>query len=124
MEKRIAILGIIIEDTEVVSKVNELLHRQREYIIGRMGMPYKEKNISVISIVMDAPNDVISALSGKLGMLEGVSAKAVYSKKQKCKKKKATYKTDRKTKKAAYKVDRKTKRKTVYKADRKAKRKK
>ena len=80
MEKRIAILGIIIEDTEVVSKVNELLHRQREYIIGRMGMPYKEKNISVISIVMDAPNDVISALSGKLGMLEGVSAKAVYSK--------------------------------------------
>ena len=122
MEKRIAILGIIIEDTEVVSKVNELmetrvavmsiieenpdsveklnamLHEYGPYIIGRMGMPYKEKNISVISIVMDAPNDVISALSGKLGMLEGVSAKAVYSKKQKCKKKKATYKTDRKKK--------------------------
>ena len=114
MEKRIAILGIIIEDTEVVSKVNELLHRQREYIIGRMGMPYKEKNISVISIVMDAPNDVISALSGKLGMLEGVSAKAVYSKKQKCKKKKATYKTDRKAKKSSIQSRQKNQKKKQY----------
>ena len=61
MEKRIAILGIIIEDTEVVSKVNELLHRQREYIIGRMGMPYKEKNISVISIVMDASGNAVAS---------------------------------------------------------------
>lgn len=81
MEKRIAILGIIIENTEAVSQVNAYLHEQREYIVGRMGMPYKERNISVISIVMDAPNDVISGLSGKLGMLDGVSAKAVYSKK-------------------------------------------
>ena len=81
METRIAILGIIIENVDAVSKVNELLHEYREYIIGRMGMPYKEKNVSVISIVLDAPNDSISALSGKLGMLEGVSAKAVYSKK-------------------------------------------
>ncbi len=81
MEKRIAILGIIIEDTESVSLVNELLHEYREHIIGRMGMPYKEKEISVISVVMDATNDVISALSGKLGMLKGVNAKAVYSKK-------------------------------------------
>lgn len=81
MEKRIAILGIIIEKEESVEKVNELLHNYRDYIVGRMGMPYRERQISVISIVMDAGNDVVSALSGKLGMLEGVSAKAVYSKK-------------------------------------------
>ena len=81
MEKRIAILGIIIEKEESVEKVNELLHNYRDYIVGRMGMPYRERQISVISIVMDAGNDVVSALSGKLGMLDGVSAKAVYSKK-------------------------------------------
>jgi len=80
MEKRIAIIGIIIENPDTVSKVNELLHIHREYIIGRMGMPYRERNISVISIVMDAGNDVINSLSGKLGMIDGVSAKAVYSK--------------------------------------------
>lgn len=81
MEKRIAILGIIIEDTQSAMPVNDLLHEYREYIIGRMGMPYREKNISVISVVLDASNEVISALSGKLGMLSGVSSKAVYSKK-------------------------------------------
>ena len=81
MEKRIAILGIIIEKEESVEEVNELLHHYRNSIVGRMGMPYRERQISVISIVMDASNDVVSALSGKLGMLEGVSAKAVYSKK-------------------------------------------
>lgn len=81
MEKRIAILGIIVEDLESAPAVNELLHEYRKYIIGRMGMPYKEKEISVISVVLDAPNNIISALSGKLGMLESVSAKAVYSKK-------------------------------------------
>lgn len=81
MEKRIAILGIIIEQEESVERVNELLHEYREYIIGRMGMPYRERKVSVISIVMDAGNDIVSALSGKLGMLAGVSAKAVYSKK-------------------------------------------
>lgn len=81
MEKRIAILGIIVENEESVEKVNELLHSYREFIVGRMGMPYRERGISVISIVMDATNDVVSALSGKLGMLDGVSAKAVYSKK-------------------------------------------
>ena len=57
------------------------LHEYNKYIIGRMGMPYREKNVSVISIVMDAPNNIISTVSGKLGMLSGVSAKAVYSKK-------------------------------------------
>jgi putative iron-only hydrogenase system regulator len=81
MDKRIAILGIIVEEMESVMAVNDLLHEYREYIIGRMGMPYREKNISVISVVLDAQNEVISALSGKLGMLNGVSSKAVYSKK-------------------------------------------
>ena len=81
MEKRIAILGIIVEEAERAMAVNDLLHEYREYIIGRMGMPYREKNISVISVVLDAPNETISALSGKLGMLDGVSSKAVYSKK-------------------------------------------
>lgn len=80
MDKRIAILGIIIEDADKVSEVNELLHKYRDYIIGRMGMPYRERNISVISIVMDAENNVISSLSGKIGNIDGVSAKAVYSK--------------------------------------------
>lgn len=81
METRIAILGIIIENMDSVSSVNELLHEYNKYIIGRMGMPYREKKVSVISIVMDAPNNIISTVSGKLGMLNGVSAKAVYSKK-------------------------------------------
>lgn len=81
MDQRIAILGIIVEDEASVERVNELLHEYRDYIVGRMGMPYRERKISVISIVMDAENNVVSALSGKLGMLEGVSAKAVYSKK-------------------------------------------
>ena len=81
MDKRIAILGIIVEEMESVMAVNDLLHEYRGYIIGRMGMPYREKNISVISVVLDAQNEVISALSGKLGMLNGVSSKAVYSKK-------------------------------------------
>lgn len=80
-DKRIAILAIIIEDRERVPEVNDLLFSYREHIIGRMGMPYKEKGLAIISIVLDAPNSVISALSGKLGMLSGVSAKALYSKK-------------------------------------------
>lgn len=81
MEKRIAILGIIVEEPESAPAVNDLLHQYREDIVGRMGMPYRERQLSVISVVMDAENDKISALSGKLGMLPGVSAKAVYSKK-------------------------------------------
>ena len=81
MEKRIAILGISVEKPDSVSAVNELLHEYRESIVGRMGMPYRERSLSVISIVLDTVNDTISALSGKLGMLDGVSAKAVYSKK-------------------------------------------
>ncbi len=81
MEKRIAILGIIIEHDDSIERVNELLHDYKQYIVGRMGIPYRERGVFVISIVMDAENDQISGLSGKLGMLQGVSAKAVYSKK-------------------------------------------
>lgn len=80
MEKRLALIGIIIENKSSVERVNELLQSYGEYIIGRMGVPYKERGISVISIVIDAPNNIISALSGKLGKLLGVSSKAMYSK--------------------------------------------
>lgn len=80
MDRRIAILGIIVEDMDRVERVNALLHEYREYIVGRMGMPYRERGVSVISVVMDADTNTVSALSGKLGMIPGVSAKAVYSK--------------------------------------------
>lgn len=79
METRVAVISIIIEDPESVQAVNELLHQFSEYIIGRMGIPYREKGISIISIAMDAPQDKISALSGKIGRLSGVTAKAAYS---------------------------------------------
>ena len=79
MEKRVAVLGIIIEDKTSAPKVNEILHEYGEFIIGRMGLPYSEKDINVISIVVDAPMDVINALSGKIGRINGVSAKAVCS---------------------------------------------
>lgn len=78
-EKRVALIGIVIEDPASVERMNAVLHAYREYIIGRMGLPYREKNISIISVAVDAPNSVISALSGKIGMLEGVSTKTVYS---------------------------------------------
>lgn len=81
METRIALIGIIVEDTNAVENVNEILHNYGSYIIGRMGIPYREKHVNIISIVIDAPNDVISSLSGKLGMIKGISVKTVYSKK-------------------------------------------
>ena len=80
METRVAILSFIVENPDSVEPLNQLLHEFREYIIGRMGLPYKEKNISIICVAMDAPQDTISSLSGKVGKLNGVSAKAVYSK--------------------------------------------
>ncbi len=80
METRVAIIGIIIEDNGSIEKLNSILHEYGKYIIGRMGIPYRERDISIISIAIDAPNDVISALSGKLGKLPGVSIKAAYSK--------------------------------------------
>lgn len=81
METRIALIGIIVEDTNAVENVNEILHNYGSYIIGRMGIPYREKQVNIISIVIDAPNNVISSLSGKLGMIKGISVKTVYSKK-------------------------------------------
>lgn len=80
METRIAIVGIIVENKDSVEKLNFILHDYSDYIVGRMGIPYQKRNIQVISIVMDAPNDIISALSGKLGMLPNVNIKTVYSK--------------------------------------------
>ena len=80
METRVAVMSIIVEDPESVEKLNALLHEFSSYIIGRMGVPYREKGISIISVVMDAPMNKISSLSGKLGMLDGVNTKTIYSK--------------------------------------------
>ncbi len=79
-DKRIALVGIIVENYESAELVNDVLHTYGDYIIGRMGIPHKKRNISVISIVLDAPQDVISALSGKIGMIDGVKTKTIYSK--------------------------------------------
>ena len=81
METRIAVMGIIVENIESVEKLNLVLHNYRAYIIGRMGIPYKDKGISVVSIAVDAPQDVISTMSGKIGNLEGISVKTAYSSK-------------------------------------------
>jgi len=80
METRVAIIGIIVEKSDSVEKLNSILHDYGKYIIGRMGLPYREKGINIISVAIDAPQDIISALSGKLGRLPGVSTKALYSK--------------------------------------------
>ena len=79
METRVAVISIIIENPESVQAMNEILHQYGEYIIGRMGIPYRAKGINIISIAIDAPQDVISAMSGKIGKLKGVSSKAAYS---------------------------------------------
>ena len=80
METRVALIGIVVENLDSAEKLNSILHQYGEYIIGRMGIPYHKRNVSVISVAVDAPADVISAMSGKLGRLDGVSAKTVYSK--------------------------------------------
>ena len=79
METRVAVIGIIVEDTESSAKLNEILHEYGSYIIGRMGVPYRPHNISVISVAVDAPMDIISALAGRVGALKGISAKTAYS---------------------------------------------
>lgn len=79
MDIRVALIGIIIENPDSVERMNSLLHQYSSWIIGRMGVPYREKGISIISVVIDAPMDQISSLSGKLGMLDGVSTKTIYS---------------------------------------------
>ncbi|HIU75091.1 MAG TPA: iron-only hydrogenase system regulator [Candidatus Pelethocola excrementipullorum] len=80
METRVAIAAIIVEDPDSVNLLNDLLHEYSQYIIGRMGIPHRERGISIISIAMDAPQDVISAMTGKIGRLKGVTAKTTYSK--------------------------------------------
>ncbi|MHB8061518.1 MAG: TM1266 family iron-only hydrogenase system putative regulator [Ruminiclostridium sp.] len=80
METRIALIGIIVEDLTSTERLNSILHEFGQYIVGRMGIPYRNKGVSIISVVMDAPNDIISSLSGKLGMLPGVNIKTVYGK--------------------------------------------
>ena len=79
METRIAVISIIVEKPEATAALNALLHQYGRYIIGRMGIPYRQRGISIISVAVEAPQDAISALSGKLGRMEGVSAKAAYS---------------------------------------------
>ena len=79
-ETRVAQIGIVVENPDSVEKLNSILHAYGKYIIGRMGIPYHKRDISIISIVLDAPAPVISALSGKIGMLDGVNASTVYSK--------------------------------------------
>ncbi len=79
METRVAVIGIIVEDPNSVDRLNGILHGYADVIIGRMGLPYRERGVNIISVAVDAPQDVISALSGKIGKLEGVSAKAAFS---------------------------------------------
>lgn len=79
MASRVAVIGIVVEDTDSVERLNELLHEYGRWIIGRMGIPYHKRNINIISIAVDAPQDEISSLAGKIGALPGVSAKTAYS---------------------------------------------
>ena len=79
METRVAVMSIIVEDPDSVEKLNGILHDHGEYIIGRMGIPYRKRGISIISIAMDAPQNTLSSLAGKIGSLKGVSVKTAYS---------------------------------------------
>ena len=79
MDKRVAVLSIIVEDQEQTESLNRLLHQHREFVVGRMGLPYPAKDICIISVALDAPQDVISALSGKIGRLPGVSSKTTFA---------------------------------------------
>ncbi|MBQ7337523.1 MAG: iron-only hydrogenase system regulator [Clostridia bacterium] len=79
METRVAVMSIVVENGDAVEKINALLHENGEYIIGRMGIPYRKRGINIISIAMDAPQDAIAALAGKIGNLDGVSVKTAYS---------------------------------------------
>lgn len=79
MSKRVAVMSIIVENNDAVEKLNSVLHEASEFIIGRMGIPYREKDVSVISVVIDAKQDFISALTGKIGNIDGVTVKTAYS---------------------------------------------
>lgn len=80
MKTRTALIGIVVENSDSIDTLNELLHQYRTYVIGRMGVPHPQKDISIISIALEAPDDIISALAGKLGALNGVNTKTIYSK--------------------------------------------
>ncbi len=80
MENRIALIGIVMDEPEAAESLNRILHDYKDYIVGRMGIPYRARSVNLISIVIDAPNDVISALTGRVGQLPGTTAKALYSK--------------------------------------------
>jgi putative iron-only hydrogenase system regulator len=80
METKLAVLAIIINDSESVEKVNALLHEYSEYVRGRLGLPCRERNVSVISVVLDADMQTLNSLSGKLGMVKGVSSKLLTTK--------------------------------------------
>lgn len=79
-ETRLAVVSIIVENTDCSDKLNALLHEFGEYVVGRMGIPYRAKKVSVLSVVVDAPQETVNALTGKLGMLEGVTAKTLFLK--------------------------------------------
>ncbi len=79
-ESRIAMIAIVVEDMACTAQMNQTLHEYGEYIIGRMGIPYRERNVSLISVAVDAPSDVISAMTGKLGNIDGLNVKTAYSK--------------------------------------------
>ncbi len=79
METRVAVIGIIVKETESTGRLNTLLHEYGSYIVGRMGIPYQKRGINIVSIAIDAPTDVISALTGKIGRLPGISVKAAYA---------------------------------------------
>lgn len=76
-ESKVAMIGIIVENTESAARINAVLHEYGAYIIGRMGIPYRERHMSIISVVVDAPGNIINSLSGKIGMLPGVSSKVM-----------------------------------------------
>ena len=79
MDTRVAVMGIIVENKESTEELNSVLHAYGDYIIGRMGIPYPKKSINIISVAVDAPQDIISALSGKIGKIDGISVKTAYS---------------------------------------------
>ena len=82
MASRIAVIGIIVEEPDSVKELNQILHEYGEYIIGRMGIPYRQRGVNIISVAMDAPQDMINAMKGKIGRREGICAKTVRSKKE------------------------------------------
>ena len=79
MDTRVAVISIIVENSDSIETLNQLLYDARDYIIGRMGLPYRAKGVNIISVALDAPGNVISALSGKIGRLDGITAKTVYA---------------------------------------------